>query len=1086
MKLRQLTIENIASLRGKHYLDFDKLSDINLFAITGATGSGKSTLLAAISLALYGKSHKKSLNSVDLITTGQNGGSVELTFSFKGIDYKAYWRCKARKNNGELLKTPSILRNFYKNGEPTDMLPEDVLQLSFDQFSKTVILNQGEFSRFLLSSFNERKDILESLTSWDSLSHIHPNVKSSIKNVSNIIEDEKLILENISIASQEKIDETIKIIPEQEEYLSYSSAVVEKSNSILSVSKSTLELFKKYASFNDKSKQHTRSIEQEQEKYNLSLQNLSKTEVFFQKKQQAYNDILPKLNEGITLLQKMKHSNVKCQEIQKIIQSETNSLKKYNDQSKANLNKKEMLQKSLDDSANKKEQTIWTNIQVNDLAKSFNTFKELLNNIKVSDLSINNINNLMTSQETKIQTISKEITEIENSSEINSEDSLKSYDHLIEKKNQLNLDLGELNAAYKNYIVQCQQINNNTFRIVALIADQKIKKSELAILEGKIHLNELKWSISICSEEAQKTGNCPVCNDKFNESTSHLGKSTLEIEEVKLCRDNIDQVKNQLASIKTKISETKIQTDDFENKRQLDCGILKSFEKKYEVISDSVDDICHLGKQLLIQINQSIIDYEKKLSKMRQLQERKKQIQLVRIENLSDINKNKEILSNFKKDRFNLDQAISESFDILQSKLGINVECFDEFINLFQDIQKKGQEIERIKTNLAEADTLHKSLKNFINTSNEKVVQHLKMIEEENLQVSLYKTKFNELDIDNDPGATKLDLENVVSKARSTRDQAQRSLHSVELELNQSKQILKNIKDNISSITSTILGDFSKLSEIESSIPGFYKIIPSLNDSPHDLANVLAVYVNKIVGMSLDSPIEIIDGLFLELQKIDNSSSELVKQSKIINEEYIHNKFLIKTHTESLRKQEKIHIKIKSHQRNLTRWKKLLLILGKNRDEFRNFALSLIEEKLTVQANLELQSLCEGRYRITTIPSTHGNEYYICDKYMGGEMRKVTTLSGGEIFLISLAMALSLAELTRGKTEIDSFFIDEGFGTLDDDAIEEVIETLLSLRNRGKQIGLISHIQKLTNRVPVNIHLQKGHLGESHIEMVYH
>ena len=63
MKLHKLNIENIASLRGNHKLDFDEFNEFNLFAITGATGSGKSTLLTAISLALFGKSHKKTLNS---------------------------------------------------------------------------------------------------------------------------------------------------------------------------------------------------------------------------------------------------------------------------------------------------------------------------------------------------------------------------------------------------------------------------------------------------------------------------------------------------------------------------------------------------------------------------------------------------------------------------------------------------------------------------------------------------------------------------------------------------------------------------------------------------------------------------------------------------------------------------------------------------------------------------------------------------------------------------------------------------------------------------------------------------------------
>jgi len=82
-------------------------------------------------------------------------------------------------------------------------------------------------------------------------------------------------------------------------------------------------------------------------------------------------------------------------------------------------------------------------------------------------------------------------------------------------------------------------------------------------------------------------------------------------------------------------------------------------------------------------------------------------------------------------------------------------------------------------------------------------------------------------------------------------------------------------------------------------------------------------------------------------------------------------------------------------------------------------------------------------------------------------------------------MALSLAEMSRGETEINSFFIDEGFGSLDQDSLEEVIETLSHIRARGKQIGIISHVKELTQRIDVNIDLIKNQHGESHIQVLH-
>ena len=87
--------------------------------------------------------------------------------------------------------------------------------------------------------------------------------------------------------------------------------------------------------------------------------------------------------------------------------------------------------------------------------------------------------------------------------------------------------------------------------------------------------------------------------------------------------------------------------------------------------------------------------------------------------------------------------------------------------------------------------------------------------------------------------------------------------------------------------------------------------------------------------------------------------------------------------------------------------------------------------------------------------------------------------------MVSLAMALALSELTRGTRQIDSLFIDEGFGTLDADSLEDVIEMLLNMSLRGKAIGLITHVQKLSERIPTNIHLKKSNQGSSTINVKY-
>ena len=82
-------------------------------------------------------------------------------------------------------------------------------------------------------------------------------------------------------------------------------------------------------------------------------------------------------------------------------------------------------------------------------------------------------------------------------------------------------------------------------------------------------------------------------------------------------------------------------------------------------------------------------------------------------------------------------------------------------------------------------------------------------------------------------------------------------------------------------------------------------------------------------------------------------------------------------------------------------------------------------------------------------------------------------------------MALALAEMTRGEASIDSLFIDEGFGTLDEDTIEDVYELLQEIEKRQKNIGIISHVKKLTEKIPVNIQLSKNIGGLSEVSLIF-
>ncbi|MDA3531004.1 SMC family ATPase, partial [Acinetobacter baumannii] len=108
----------------------------------------------------------------------------------------------------------------------------------------------------------------------------------------------------------------------------------------------------------------------------------------------------------------------------------------------------------------------------------------------------------------------------------------------------------------------------------------------------------------------------------------------------------------------------------------------------------------------------------------------------------------------------------------------------------------------------------------------------------------------------------------------------------------------------------------------------------------------------------------------------------------------------------------------------------------------------------------------------------------IIDHDMDGETRSVASLSGGESFLTALALSLAIANMASGSMKIESLFIDEGFGTLDASSLHMVMNALDQLQNQGRQVILISHIQEMHERIPVQIQVKPLGAGASTIEIV--
>lgn len=179
------------------------------------------------------------------------------------------------------------------------------------------------------------------------------------------------------------------------------------------------------------------------------------------------------------------------------------------------------------------------------------------------------------------------------------------------------------------------------------------------------------------------------------------------------------------------------------------------------------------------------------------------------------------------------------------------------------------------------------------------------------------------------------------------------------------------------------------------------------------------------------------------------------------------------------KKLKEIEAEWKEKQAVAEQWGKLNKLIGSaDGTKFKVIAQSYTLNLLLLHANKHLSYLSK-RYKLQQVSGTLALQVIDCD--MCDEVRTVYSLSGGESFLISLALALGLSSLSSNNLKVESLFIDEGFGSLDADSLRTAMEALEQLQMQGRKIGVISHVQEMSERISVQIQLHKSVNGKSEI-----
>ncbi len=216
----------------------------------------------------------------------------------------------------------------------------------------------------------------------------------------------------------------------------------------------------------------------------------------------------------------------------------------------------------------------------------------------------------------------------------------------------------------------------------------------------------------------------------------------------------------------------------------------------------------------------------------------------------------------------------------------------------------------------------------------------------------------------------------------------------------------------------------------------------------------------------------------MQQEQLEQEQATLIEEQNRILQEIGSLQHQLQKNKEQRNQQQDLLHSLEAQKKECLRWQELHNLIGSaDGKKYRNFAQGLTFEIMVSRANEQLARMTD-RYLLIR-DQEQPLELNVIDSWQAGEIRSTKNLSGGESFVVSLALALGLSEIVGGNVRVDSLFLDEGFGALDEDALETALETLAGLRRAGKLIGVISHVSALKERIACQLEVVPGTGGQS-------
>ena len=981
MKILAIRGRNLASLEGDFEIDFtvEPLLSAGIFAISGPTGAGKSTLLDTMCLALFARTPRtdqakennvklqdvsnEQLSQSDprfLLRRGTSSGFAEVDFmALNGHRYRTRWSvARARdKENGRLQNPRLALYNLDKEeeeqGTRSDLQARiiDLIGLTFEQFTRSVLLAQNDFSTFLKAEQGEKASLLEKLTGTELYSAISRQIFERNARAKEAFDLIQTRIQGIELLTdEEENDLRIRLAGTEKELQRVEKAKAEQQalqEAVRSIEQQITIRQRQQKEAADKLVHATELLTVARHEYEKGVEEQQQSEARFKSLQQ---EILQARKLDIQLdaaIRDLSHSE---QQLKNVTLRKGEAEKKYQAAIlRQKLGMEEIARLTAWRERYKEKESIAE--QLSALLLHLDAASAARSGVEAANRSIETLRQ-------EVVALNKQLAGLQQTS-ANKQQALK----------QAEEDYRSLEEKLK--AVDASALDK---QIEKLRQEREQLLIEQARLEASGNIKDLRGRL----QDGQP---CPVCG-----STHHPFVNQAPV---------------------APVSTLTLQLQDLSNKKETYIAHTR-----------------HLARlqQQLLQLHKELADSEAACKDMIG----KQQLSVSRQEREETIVKEQSV---------QLTQSLSAA-DLLfgngewQKAWLRNPETFRKTLTDFarqwhENIEKLHQLERQESAQKAECESLASFL-----PSLEKQAEESGQLHEKN------RAAFSSL------------------QAERKKLLNGRSADSVEQEYIRRMEELKERLKKLSATQTEQSGIADQTRGIAD------QIAKDLTEASADLLRRKAA-LDKWTADYLDSsggePLEVI------LSRYTQEKTELA--------------FWLRTQTENKAKVSGLQEELNVRRTESERWAKLNELAGSaDGAKFRRIAQGYTLDILLNYANVQLRELTR-RYRLERVPETLALQ--VIDRDMCDEVRTVHSLSGGESFLVSLALALGLSSLSSNRMRVESLFIDEGFGSLDAETLRVAMDALESLRTQGRKIGVISHVQEMTERIPVRVQVSRVGNGKS-------